>query len=73
MKSYQHNAGHMNKMAVMPIYGKITLKSSYHWALYISFILWHWVDLELFYGKVKVCQKIGKCDNDGFFGKYCIL
>ena len=26
MKSHQHNAGHMNKMAAMPIYGKNTLK-----------------------------------------------
>ena len=26
MKNYQHFAGHMTKMAVMPIYGKKTLK-----------------------------------------------
>ena len=34
MKIHQHNAGHMTKMAVMPIYGK-TLKSLLcrnHWA-----------------------------------------
>ena len=27
MKIHQHNAGHMTKMAAMPIYGKNTLKS----------------------------------------------
>ena len=32
MKIYQHDAGYMNKLAAMPIYGKSTLKSSYHWA-----------------------------------------
>ena len=26
MKIHQHNAGHMSKMAAMPIYGKNTLK-----------------------------------------------
>ena len=26
MKIYQHNAGHMTKMAAMPIYGKSILK-----------------------------------------------
>ena len=26
MKIHQHNAGHMTKMAAMPIYGKNTLK-----------------------------------------------
>ena len=34
------------------------------------------VDLDLFYGKVKFCNLgfyIGICDNDGFFGNYCIL
>ena len=30
MKIHQHNAGHMTKMAAMPIYGKNTLKN--HWA-----------------------------------------
>ena len=28
MKIYQHDAGHMTKMAAMPIYGKIPLKES---------------------------------------------
>ena len=35
MKIHQHNAGHMTKMAAMPIYGKNTLKiffSRNHWA-----------------------------------------
>ena len=27
MKIHQHNAGHLTKMAAMPIYGKITLKT----------------------------------------------
>ena len=35
MKIHQHNAGHMAKMAAMPIYGKNTLKSNLlsrkHW------------------------------------------
>ena len=34
MKIHQHNAGHMTKMAVMPIYGKKNLKyllSRNHW------------------------------------------
>ena len=29
MKIHQQNAGHMTKMAAMPIYGKITLNN--HW------------------------------------------
>ena len=29
MKIHIHNAGHMNKMAAMPIYGKNLLKSSF--------------------------------------------
>ena len=29
MKIHQYNAGHMTKMAAMPIYGKNTLKSSF--------------------------------------------
>ena len=35
-----------------------------------------WVDLDLLYGKVKFWNLgfyMGKCDNDGFFGNYCIL
>ena len=35
MKSHQHNAGHMTKMAAMPIYGKKLFKnllSRNHWA-----------------------------------------
>ena len=34
MKIHQHNAGHMTKIAAMPIYGKNTQKSSFqnHWA-----------------------------------------
>ena len=33
MKNYQHFAGHMTKMAAMPIYGKIfkNLLSMNHW------------------------------------------
>ena len=36
----------------------------------------NWVDLDLFNGKVKFCNigvYMGKSDNDGFFGNYCIL
>ena len=29
MKIHQHNAGHMTKVAVIPIYGKNTLKSTF--------------------------------------------
>ena len=35
MKIHQHNAGHMTKMAAMPISGKNTLKNLFsrnHWA-----------------------------------------
>ena len=35
-----------------------------------------WVDVDLFFGKVKFCNLgfyIEKCDSDGFFGNYCSL
>ena len=35
-----------------------------------------WVDLDLFYSKVRFCNLgiyIGKCDKDGFFGNYWSL
>ena len=34
-----------------------------------------WVDIDLFFGKVKFCNLIyiEKCDSDGFFGNYCSL
>ena len=93
MKIHPHFAGHMHKMAAMPIYGKNTLKiflpgttGQILMKLCMknqrpnSFIIcanyYLWVDLDLFYGKVKFCNLgfyMGKCDNDGFFGNYCIL
>ena len=43
-------------------------------ANYNLFRLLPWVDLDLFFGKVKFCNLgfyIKKCDSDGFFGNYC--
>ena len=37
---------------------------------------WPWVDIDLFYGKVKfgpLCFCMGKRWNNGFFGNYCCL
>ena len=92
MKVYSNGPGHMTKMAAMPIYGKNlknllfwsqkaddletwytafcarVLPSSFKW--------WPWVDLDLFYGKVKfvpLCFCMGKRWNDGFFRTYCRL
>ena len=80
----------MTKMAAMLIYGKKTLKiffpgttglilmklcMKYQRPTPLIFCS-NWVDLDLFYGKVKFCNLgfyMGKCDNDGFFGHNCIL
>ena len=38
--------------------------------------LWHWVDLDPFYAKVKFCHIgfcMGKSENHWFFGNYCSL
>ena len=40
------------------------------------FKLWIWVDLDLFYGKVKfgpLCFCMGKRENNGYFRSYCSL
>ena len=76
MKIWWHDAGHMTKMAAMPIYGKNPLKSSSpeptHWfprnlvysigelAHHSLFKRWPSRDLDLSYGKVKF----------GYFGKW---
>ena len=69
MKIWWHDAGHMTKMAAMPIYGK-TLKNfllqnqqaDFHEIWYVAsrtpahhslFKWWLSSDLDLFYGKVK--------------------
>ena len=69
MKIHQHFAGHMTKMATMPIYGKNILEILFPGTTGL-------VDFDLLNGKVKVCKLgfyMGKCDNDGLFGNYCIL
>ena len=64
---YINGPGHMTKMAAMPIYGK-TFKNlqnhksydleTWHAALGLAlqnlYKWWPWVDLDLFYGKVKL-------------------
>ena len=45
MKIYKHDAGHMTKMAAMPIFGKKTFKNllhrnqraDFHYTLYVAF------------------------------------
>ena len=66
MKICRHDAGHMTKMAATPIYGKNPSKIFHSgtngpiW--YVALVTpphhnllkwWPWVDLDLFYGKVK--------------------
>ena len=78
-KIYINGPGHMTKMAAMPIYGKtlksllLQNQKSYDletWhvalgtqALQSLYKWWPWVDLDLFYGKVKfgsLCFCMGK-------------
>ena len=75
-KIYTNELGHMTNMAAMPIYGKNLKKSSspepidwWPWNLVGSIVyasttmvfkLWPWVDLDLFYTKVKFGH-IGFC------------
>ena len=82
MKVYIHGPGDFTKMAAMPIYGKNLKKillqnqKSYDpetWhvalgtqALHSLYKWWPWVDLDLFYGKVKFGYldfSIGKSEN----------
>ena len=89
MKFYWNNNGHMFQMAAIPVYGKIPLKILYPgtrgmitntWYVasgtpshYSLFKLWSWVDLDLFFGKVKFWNLsfyIEKCHSDGFFENF---
>ena len=80
----------MTKMASMPIYGKTPLKifslepvEQFQGNLVSGTMAHHnllnllpWVDLDLYFGKVKFSNLgfyIEKCDSDGFFGNYCSL
>ena len=82
----------MTNMAAMPIYGKNLKKSfspdpidQWPWNLVCSimygsttklFKLWPWVDLDLFYAKVKfghIGFCMGKSENYLFFGNFCSL
>ena len=69
MKIHLHDAGHMAKMAAMPIYGKILITLIIFFPETVGqipiklgmkhlglFKLRLWVDLNLFYGKVKFCN-----------------
>ena len=76
MKIYSNDPGHMTSMAAMPICGKNLKKSNWKandlkcW--YVAsgtqvlpnlFKWWPWIDLDLFYGKVKfvpLCFCMGK-------------
>ena len=69
-KVSSNSHGHMTKMAAMPIYGKNLKQSSsskpkgrWPWNLFAAssawvlpslFKWWSWIDLDLFYGKVKL-------------------
>ena len=76
MKIHQHFAGHVTKMAAMPMYGKNTLKIFFPGTtgqILMKLCMKHQTPKPF---KVKFCILgfyMGKCDNDGFFGNYCIL
>ena len=91
MKIHQHNAGHMTKMAAIPIYGKnkkvffpgttgpILMKLCMKHQRPKSFIICAnydpWLTL-IYFMAGQMCNLgfyMGKFDNDGFFGNYCIL
>ena len=92
MKIYTNVLGYMTNMAAMPIYYKNLKKSSspepvdqWPWNLVHSIVyeittklfkLWPWVDLDLFYAKVKfghIGFCMGKSDNYLYFWNYCSL
>ena len=75
MKIHQHNAGHITKMAAMPILMKLCMKHQRPKPFTIILCkLIPCADLDLFNGKFcNLGFYMGKCDNDGFFGNYCIL
>ena len=78
------SAGHMIKMAPKPIHGKFLRNcwTNFHETWYVAFWTpaypsffkwWPWVDLDLFYGKVKfgnISFYIEKCHSDGFFENF---
>ena len=86
MKIHEQDAGHISKMAPMPLYGKKHFKNlllqnpwtDFHETWYVAsgtpahhslFKWWPWVDLDLFYGKVKFGNLgffIGKIENSEF-------
>ena len=81
---HQHNASHMTKMASMPIYGKNTLKIFFLGTtglVLMKLRMKHqrpklFIFCSNYDPEVKFCNLgfyMGKCDNDGFFGNYCIL
>ena len=56
MKNYQHDAGHMNKMAAMPIYGEKHLK---------NLLLWNqWTDFHETWYVASGTHSILFCSND---------
>ena len=86
MKIYWHHDGHITKMAAMSLYGKNPSKvffrnqlTDFHETWYVALLTpayhsllkcWPWVDLDLFYGKVKfgnIGLSIGKSENCRFF------
>ena len=92
MKTYINELGHMTNMAAMPIYGKnlknLLLQKQLPddletWYVALSmgvlprlFKLRPWVDLDLFYVKVKfgyIGFCMGESENYLFFGNYCSL
>ena len=85
-KFVQNSPGHMTKMAAIPKYGKNMNNSSslddfenlyaaLNTGVLPNLFKWcPWVDLDLFYGKVKfgpLCFCMGKSSNNGFFRNYC--
>ena len=89
---YSNGPGHMTKMATIPIYGKTLKNlllwnqkaddletwyaASGAWVLSNLFKWWPWVDLDLFYGKVKfvpLCFHVVERWNNEFFRNYCCL
>ena len=89
MKIHQHNAGHMTKMAAMPIYGKkktlkilfpgttgpILMKYQRPKPFIICANYGPGLTLTYFTARSNLQLRLymEKCYTDGFFGIYCIL
>ena len=88
MKFNEHNAGHMTKMATMPIYGKIPLRIFFpatggmiltKLGMYLQglqpIIVCSTYDpwLTFTYFGARSNFATEKCDTDGFFENYCSL